>query len=1061
VRNIGLFLVILSMIFASGFASAENQTVSQSIQWQAYSNAPFDMARNSKHFILLYGKSKSCHWCQEMDKTTWQKASIIQTIQTNFIPVLVDVDTQLKIAAQYRITSLPTVIILDANNRIIKIFSGYFTPEIMEENLNKIIENNASLINNNQPEIIKQQESLIPITILPIELHDTLQKKQFSIFSEIEKNISDNTNNQKQQENLSIDSLEYALILFNKDEKSAHHWITTLLDSQRGLLDQTWGAIHEAPANTKNHFEIKTSLQAEALTIYSLAYRYWPDQAYRSTAEKLINYIKEYLTNPEGVFYAGQDSYAASEAQNANYYALDDQHRRQLGIPKVNNHIFAHENGLVITALTEFYMATGDNSALDKALKATRWIIDNLSIPGGGFRHEKAENNIIYLNDTLSMGNAFLELYKATQNQEYLNRAVNAAHFIDKYFQNSNNNDGFVSILDLSNTSTDKVKLTAKENADIVRLVSLLFSYTGEEFLQKMQESAFHYLMNPSVASNDLPASILMAEYRIKNHPIHITIIGSKNDVIAKNLYATALAHSPFYSRIDWWDRKEGPLLNSDTTYPVIDKSAAFVCHGFECSFPIYNPQDLLDTLHDITTPNRESMTTLGASGAKESHSPLFVNISGSNTTKNLLVNKNWFLIIFGFTFLGLLLSFTPCILPLIPIMASIIVGRTIGVEKQKTALLCLTYVLAMSFTYSLLGVLAGAFGFYFQIYMQATPVLILFSLILLALSISMLGNHELRLPHVLQQKIIHWSNLQKGGNFFGVAIMGVLSTLIVSPCVSAPLAGILSFITETSDYTLGAISLFFMSFGMGLPLLIISLFSKNILPKAARWNNQIKNFFGIILLGISIWIFSRAISNTASMMLWSAYIIFITVYMGITKRKIKNLSDKCWKTLTIMIFLYGIFLFFSALFTNSDLYQTLNMKTSSGGQSISTEPLFKNIKNQDELDQAFNGAKESHTPILLDFSAKWCTACVKMDREILNNPEVIPLLKSFLLLRVDLTSISSDSIALARQFHVVGPPIVLFFNNHGQVINLRATGELDVKQFESVLQQALDTVDN
>lgn len=987
-RSIAILLALIVMLFSnSEIVRAENNPGVQGIQWLNYSNAAFDKAKATNQYILLYGKSDSCHWCQEMSKTTWRSPAVIAEVNKSFIPVVLDIDTEQNIAIRYRITSLPTVMILDSNNRVLKIFSGYFTPEFMEKNLKEIKKNDVNPIKTNQPEIIKESEPAVSTTLLPAVLHDELKKKQLSIFGEAAKKSPD----------LDIDAIEYALILSAENENLTHDWIVSIVNSGKMYADKS------------------TMGLAKAIQIYYQIYAYWPDPKYISSVGKLVTYINKFLSNSDGVFYAG--------------------------IFPSNKRIFTDVNGSVITSFVDYYMMTGDSIVLAKAVKATRWVIDNLSIPDGGFRHEKTENNIIYLNDTLAMGNAYLALYKATTNPEFLNRAVDAAKFINKYFQNDGKNYGFVSTLDLSDSKYEHIEIKARENAEIVRFTSLVFSYVGDKFLQQMQNRAFQYLMMPEVLQNTSPAIVLLAEYWIAKHPIHIAIVGSKNDPEAKDLHITALRFSPLHTRIDWWDRAEGPLMNSDVIYPVLDKSAAYVCHGFQCSFPIYNPQVLSEMIHNIIIP---------ASVATPPRTSVIDNGTQSNA-ENLLTKSNLFFVIVGFIGFGLLLSFTPCILPLIPIMVSIIVGHTIGVQREKTFLLCLIYVLAMSVAYALLGLLAGICGVYLQAYMQAKWVIISFSLIFLMLGLSMLGAYELRLPTFLQTKISKWSNLQKGGTYFGVIMMGFLSTFVISPCVSAPLAGVLSFVAKTSDYMLGAVGLFFMSIGMGLPLLIICLFSKNILPKAARWNNQIKTFFGLVMLGISIWMVSRVIPNAYTMMLSSALIILITIYMGLLKRKAKSLFAKFWKTLTIMTFIYGVALFSAALFMSSDLYALFV-----NNRVAPTPHHFVNVKNKLDLEQDISQAKEQHMPIILDFSAEWCSACVAMDKTILGDQTIMHLLNKFILLRVDLTKVTDENTALAKQFNIVGPPAIIFFDANGNLNNLRATGELTVDQLNQLLERVL-----
>ncbi|MDR3478724.1 MAG: protein-disulfide reductase DsbD [Gammaproteobacteria bacterium] len=1054
-RNIALIFVwcLITFTVNYSYASTDNLPLLNKIEWQKYSEAVFTQAQTNKHLILIYGKSKTCHWCQEMDKNTWQSAAIIKRIQTDYIPIIVDVDSEFDLVTKYRMTSLPTTLVVDSDNHTIKIFSGYFPPDFMEKHLKEITDDYSH--SNNIRSAITKEDLPPKNSLIPTDLRDNLEKKQIAIFKKIPNSHLQNPSYPGNNE-IDLNSIGYALTFAPHDEKLIHAWVNSTLSDYLVLNDPVWGGIYTHLPNGSIDYAKKTLLQGINLHVLSQVNIYWPNSSYIVIAKKIIDDINSFLTSPDGTFFAGQNAYSLIQKENDQYYQLDDSHRRHIGIPKIDIHIYADVNGWMIQGLTDFYMATGDSSALDKAIKANDWIVAHLSIMDGGFRHEKSINDAIYLNDTLAMGNALLTLYKATMNPDYLNRATDAAKFINLYLQNADGKFGYISYLDSKKSPDAPLELKAAENAEVIRFTSLLHSYTGDKFLQDMSLSSFKYLMQADVLEKSTPATILLAESRIANPPIHIVIIGAKNDTVAKNLYQTALSSTAFFSRIDWWDRKGNPLLNSDAEYPVMDKSAAYICYAFHCSFPIYKTTDLSGMIHDLILPIASTKSSLD-SNVTTKISPLNLTDNSSHNAEQLLAKKNVFLMIIGFLLFGLLLSFTPCLLPLIPIMASIIVGRTIGVKKEKTFLLCLAYVISMSLTYSLLGVLAGEFGLYLQAYMQETWVLILFSLLFLLLGLSMLDAYELKLPSAFLHKISAWSNSQKGGNYPGVIIMGALSTLIVSPCVSAPLAGALSFITKTGDYTLGAVGLFFMGFGMGLPLLILSLFSKNILPRVSRWNKNIKTAFGIVSLGLSIWIISRAISDALSMALWSAWLIFTAINMGIFKRKTKKLFDKFWKTLAIMVFLYGSALLFNSVLINSDFYNKFLISQKLSSPTL-TDVTFKTIKNQPELEQALNIAKEKHLPVLLDFSAKWCISCINMERHTLTSPDVMLFLNKFVLLRVDLTNLDNESLSLAREFKISAPPIMVFFNQDGKLIELRASGELDVPAFTQILKQALSS---
>ena len=531
---------------------------------------------------------------------------------------------------------------------------------------------------------------------------------------------------------------------------------------------------------------------------------------------------------------------------------------------------------------------------------------------------------------------------------------------------------------------------------------------------------------NSSLGANDLLTKIV--------------IVGPKLDATAKQLHEMVVALPLKNTEIIWWDRKEGPLKDSLIQYPQLDKAAVYVCRAKECSLPLFEAEEITEFVEHLENKkinpaeNKMSMT------------------------ERLLSNGSWVLTILGFIGVGLLLSFSPCILPLIPIMASIIVGQTIGVKKSRTFLLCLAYVLSMSFTYALLGLLIGMFGWYLQIYMQQTWIIITFGFVFFMLALSMLGAYELKLPQLFLNKLHHHSNQQQGGTFLGVIVMGVLATLIVSPCVTAPLAAIISYITQSSDYILGAVSLFFMGIGMGLPLLIISLFSNNILPKVSHWDVPIKNFFGLLLLGMSIWTVSRIIPEELIYFLWAALAILVSVYMGIFKRRTVGLASKVWKTLTIMMLLLGVTMFFKAFIINSPIDKALTETSSSSTIHNERQELlsFKTIKNLADLDESIKIAKMSRTLVLLDFTAEWCVACVKMERFVFVDPSIQPLLAQFMLLRVDLTEADAESIKVARKFHIVGPPAILFFDTSGVLLSTRAIGEYNVQELSNVLQSIL-----
>lgn len=421
----------------------------------------------------------------------------------------------------------------------------------------------------------------------------------------------------------------------------------------------------------------------------------------------------------------------------------------------------------------------------------------------------------------------------------------------------------------------------------------------------------------------------------------------------------------------------------------------------------------------------------------------------------HLLAGKNWFLIMLGFLGFGLLLAFTPCVLPMIPILSSIIVGQDGSITVVRAFLLSLAYVLAMAVTYAIAGVIAATAGSYVQAFLQNPWVIGIFSFIFVLLAMSLFGFFELRLPNFLHHHVTQISNKQSSGSYVGVAIMGCLSTLIVSPCVTAPLIGVLSYIGRTGDAVLGGTALFTMGIGMGIPLIIIGTLGGEFLPKAGTWMDTIKHIFGVVLLGVAIFLLSRILSPHITMLLWAALLIFTAIYMGALTTKPRKHSSKLWKSVGLILLVYGFLLLVGATMGNTDPLQPLAIKQAIPVSNQPQAEPFRVATNLQQVAQALTDAKNQSKPALIDFYADWCIACKEMDENVFNNPNVQRKLNNYILIRADITANDSDSIALEKHFNVVAPPTILFFDTVGaEITNSRIVGEVDATNFLSHIQQ-------
>lgn len=410
---------------------------------------------------------------------------------------------------------------------------------------------------------------------------------------------------------------------------------------------------------------------------------------------------------------------------------------------------------------------------------------------------------------------------------------------------------------------------------------------------------------------------------------------------------------------------------------------------------------------------------------------------SGSETDQIADVIKGgsiWFIILSFFGF-GLLLSLTPCVFPMIPIISSVIVAQGEGIGTRRAFSLSLVYVLSMSVAYTTAGILAGSFGANLQSAFQTPWIITAFSLIFVALAMSMFDLYELQLPNFIQSRLTQAGG--KRGGVIGVAIMGFLSALIVGPCVAAPLAGALIYIGQTGDALLGGIALFSLSIGMGMPLLAVGTTAGKFMPKPGAWMDTIKAIFGIMLLGVAIWMISRVIDENMTMLLWGGLAVFVAINLGALEPIAGNTS---WslasnrKAIGVMVLLYAMSLLLGGMAGAKNPLHPLDpfiVSNKIAAQSSSTgHKPFEVIRTNDELNALLEQNKGKK--ILVDFSAEWCTSCKEYDEVTFADEAVATAMNEFVLIRVDMTGNTDETKAVSKRFGLFGPPAILFFDAQG-----------------------------
>ncbi|MFW2557881.1 protein-disulfide reductase DsbD [Aliarcobacter butzleri] len=423
-------------------------------------------------------------------------------------------------------------------------------------------------------------------------------------------------------------------------------------------------------------------------------------------------------------------------------------------------------------------------------------------------------------------------------------------------------------------------------------------------------------------------------------------------------------------------------------------------------------------------------------------------NLNETDSIANNLKEKNLLLVLLTFFGFGLLLSLTPCVFPMIPILSSIIVGASKNetMTASRGFFLSLVYVLSMSIAYTIAGVVAGIFGANLQVALQNPYVLVIFALIFVALAFSMFGYFEIRLPQAIQNRVNKTTDGKEKQGILGIAIMGFLSALIVGPCVAPPLAGALVYIGQTGDAILGGLALFVMSLGMGVPLLLIGLGAGKFMPKPGGWMESITKIFGIVMLGVAIWLLDRVLDASIIIYLWALLLLGSAIYLKIYQHILTQL-------ITVVIFILGVILFVGAISGATNLLNPLEKFTSSKMTQVFDEKLiFKKIKNIQELELAI---KNSNKPVMLDFWASWCVSCKELEEITFQDEQVINKLQEFTLLKADVTENNDEDKALQKKFGVVGPPALIFWDKDKNEIQAsRIIGYKNPKDFLEIVNK-------
>jgi thiol:disulfide interchange protein DsbD len=424
--------------------------------------------------------------------------------------------------------------------------------------------------------------------------------------------------------------------------------------------------------------------------------------------------------------------------------------------------------------------------------------------------------------------------------------------------------------------------------------------------------------------------------------------------------------------------------------------------------------------------------------------------VSEQDRLATLIRNGNLLLVLGTFFGLGLLLAFTPCVLPMVPILSGIIAGHGANVTTLRAFMLSLTYVLGMACTYTLAGIAVAAAGSHVQALFQQTWIIVLFAGLFVVLALSMMGLFTLQMPAAIQTRLSAASNRQTAGNFGGVAVMGALSALIVTTCVAPPLVATLAVIGQSGNMARGAAALFAMSLGMGAPLLVVGASAGKLLPKAGPWMDTVKQLFGVMMLAVAAWMLTRVVPAGAVLLLWAAPAAVAAWLLWRGARGIRHLPILV-RAAAVVAGAYALVLIVGAGVGGTDPLAPL--PALNGPRQ---ELTFRTIKSTADLDREVAQAQAKGQPVMLDFYADWCVSCKEMEKYTFTDPKVRATLKDVLLLRANVTANDTDDQALMKRFDIIGPPTIAFYGADGhERAPFRVVGFMKAPQFADLSRRA------
>jgi len=556
--------------------------------WRTWSADLFATAKAEQKLVLLDLEAVWCHWCHVMEETTYSDPKVVELLGSKFITVRVDQDANPDLSNRYGDWGWPATILFAADGTELAKRRGYIPPEGMASLLQAFIDDPTP-----GPSAAKTGDvAPAKSPFLGADKRADLKARFADSYDKANGGWGD------VHKYIETDSMDWALLETERGNADAIAMARATLDAALNLIDPVWGGIYQYSdaVNWKSpHYEKIMWYQAQALRQYSVAHARFEDDRYLKGARSIYRYLTERLTSPDGAFFTSQDADVDRALDGNAFYAMPAEERAKLGRqPRIDTNIYARENGWAVSGLAAYYNLTNDPDVLERAERAARFILEKRRLPTGGFRHGESDRGGPFLGDTLAMGQAALDLYASSGKREWLTVAGEAGDFIGATFLDKDG--GFLTSATPESAKGAFLKPTKTydEQVLVARFANRLHRYIGKQSHRELAEHAGRYLASDAIITLPRPLpGVLIVDRELSEEPTHITIVGSKDHPRTRGLHAAARLLPAIYKRLDLWDKSEGPLPNSDVTYPELDRPAAFACTNRICSLPIFSTAEL------------------------------------------------------------------------------------------------------------------------------------------------------------------------------------------------------------------------------------------------------------------------------------------------------------------------------------------------------------------------------------------------------------------------------------------------------------------------------------